>query len=192
MPGILRLPHPPHQTASRGRSRQAAMGSPENPSTPRPRPGWRRDPSFPGRSPSSPGSSPKRGTRPADRRSGQRTVGRGSWVRSFPPSSWTARATVQEMQETLGNGTAAQTRGSPSPSACFLRSHGEFAESVIARRRLRTHAGGMARAVAAMAGALLRRVHRGVGDPGSGFLGAPAGASELGARRAARAGSGDG
>lgn len=92
------------------------------------------------------GIEPERGTRPRIGRS-VTTVGRK--LGAELPALLLRRAPVQEMQETLGNGTAAH-EGIPFSLGCFLRSPGDFAEAVLPAVR---H-GGDARAVAAMAGAL--------------------------------------
>jgi ADP-ribosylglycohydrolase len=92
------------------------------------------------------GIEPERGTRPRIGRSAT-TVGRK--LGAELPALLLRRAPVQEMQETLGNGTAAH-EGIPFSLGCFLRSPGDFAEAVVPAVR---H-GGDARAVAAMAGAL--------------------------------------
>ena len=92
------------------------------------------------------GIEPERGTRPRIGRSAT-TVGRK--LGAELPALLLRRAPVQEMQEALGNGTAAH-EGIPFSLGCFLRSPGEFAEAVLPAVR---H-GGDARAVAAMAGAL--------------------------------------
>jgi ADP-ribosylglycohydrolase len=92
------------------------------------------------------GIEPERGTRPRIGRSAT-TVGRK--LGAELPALLLRRAPVQEMQEALGNGTAAH-EGIPFALGCFLRSPGTFAEAVLPAVR---H-GGDARAVAAVAGAL--------------------------------------
>jgi len=92
------------------------------------------------------GIEPERGTRPRIGRSAT-TVGRK--LGAELPALLLRRAPVQEMQEALGNGTAAH-EGIPFSLGCFLRSPGDFAEAVMPAVR---H-GGDAVAVAAMAGAL--------------------------------------
>jgi poly(ADP-ribose) glycohydrolase ARH3 len=92
------------------------------------------------------GIEPERGARPRIGRSAT-TVGRK--LGAELPALLLRRAPVQEMQEALGNGTAAH-EGIPFSLGCFLRSPGDFAEAVLPAVR---H-GGDARAVAAMAGAL--------------------------------------
>ena len=92
------------------------------------------------------GIEPERGTRPRIGRTAT-TVGRK--LGAELPALLLRRAPVQEMQEALGNGTAAH-EGIPFSFGCFLRSPGDFAEAVMPAVR---H-GGDARAVAAMAGAL--------------------------------------
>ena len=92
------------------------------------------------------GIEPDRGTRPRIGKSAT-TVGRK--LGAELPALLLRRAPVQEMQETLGNGTAAH-EGIPFALGCFLRSPGDFEEAVLPAVR---H-GGDARAVAAMAGAL--------------------------------------
>lgn len=92
------------------------------------------------------GIEPERGTRPRIGRSAT-TVGRK--LGAELPALLLRRAPVQEMQEALGNGTAAH-EGIPFALGCFLRSPGDFTEAVLPAVR---H-GGDARAVAAMAGAL--------------------------------------
>lgn len=92
------------------------------------------------------GIEPDRGTRPRIGKSAT-TVGRK--LGAELPALLLRRASVQEMQDTLGNGTAAH-EGIPFALGCFLRSPGEFEEAVLPAVR---H-GGDARAVAAMAGAL--------------------------------------
>jgi ADP-ribosylglycohydrolase len=92
------------------------------------------------------GIEPERGTRPRIGRSAT-TVGRK--LGAELPALLLRRAPVQEMQEALGNGSAAH-EGIPFSLGCFLRSPGDFAEAVVPAVR---H-GGDARAVAAMAGAL--------------------------------------
>ena len=92
------------------------------------------------------GIEPERGARPRIGRSAT-TVGRK--LGAELPALLLRRAPVQEMQEALGNGTAAH-EGIPFSLGCFLRSPGDFAEAVMPAVR---H-GGDAGAVAAMAGAL--------------------------------------
>jgi len=92
------------------------------------------------------GIEPERGARPRLGRSAT-TVGRK--LGAELPALLLRRAPVQEMQEALGNGTAAH-EGIPFALGCFLRSPEDFAEAVLPAVR---H-GGDARAVAAMAGAL--------------------------------------
>jgi ADP-ribosylglycohydrolase len=92
------------------------------------------------------GIEPERGNRPRIGRSAT-TVGRK--LGAELPALLLRRAPVQEMQEALGNGTAAH-EGIPFAIGCFLRSPGDFAEAVMPAVR---H-GGDARAVAAMAGAM--------------------------------------
>jgi ADP-ribosylglycohydrolase len=92
------------------------------------------------------GIEPERGTRPRVGKSAT-TVGRK--LGAELPALLLRRAPVQEMQEALGNGTAAH-EGIPFSLGCFLRSPGDFAEAVMPAVR---H-GGDACAVAAMAGAL--------------------------------------
>ena len=92
------------------------------------------------------GIEPERGTRLRIGRSAT-TVGRK--LGAELPALLLRRAPVQEMQEALGNGTAAH-EGIPFSLGCFLRSPGDFAEAVLSAVR---H-GGDAGAVAAMAGAL--------------------------------------
>ena len=92
------------------------------------------------------GIEPERGARPRIGRSGT-TVGRK--LGAELPALLLRRAPVQEMQEALGNGTAAH-EGIPFSLGCFLRSPGDFAEAVMPAVR---H-GGDAGAVAAMAGAM--------------------------------------
>ena len=92
------------------------------------------------------GIEPERGARPRIGRSAT-TVGRK--LGAELPALLLRRAPVQEMQEALGNGTAAH-EGIPFSLGCFLRSPGDFAEAVMPAVR---H-GGDASAVAAMAGAL--------------------------------------
>ena len=92
------------------------------------------------------GIEPERGARPRIGRSAT-TVGRK--LGAELPALLLRRAPVQEMQEALGNGTAAH-EGIPFALGCFLRSPGDFAEAVVPAVR---H-GGDARAVAAMTGAL--------------------------------------
>ena len=92
------------------------------------------------------GIEPERGARPRIGRAAT-TVGRK--LGAELPALLLRRAPVQEMQEALGNGTAAH-EGIPFSLGCFLRSPGDFAEAVLPAVR---H-GGDARAVAAMAGAL--------------------------------------
>ncbi|OIP36907.1 MAG: hypothetical protein AUK27_00575 [Deltaproteobacteria bacterium CG2_30_66_27] len=92
------------------------------------------------------GIEPERGARPRIGRSGT-TVGRK--LGAELPALLLRRAPVQEMQEALGNGTAAH-EGIPFGLGCFLRTPGDFAEAVVPAAR---H-GGDARAVAAIAGAL--------------------------------------
>lgn len=92
------------------------------------------------------GIEPERGTRPRLGRSAT-TVGRK--LGAELPALLLRRAPVQEMQEALGNGTAAH-EGILFSLGCFLRSPEDFAEAVLPA----VHHGGDARAVAAMAGAL--------------------------------------
>ena len=92
------------------------------------------------------GIEPERGARPRIGRS-VTTVGRK--LGAELPALLLRRAPAQEMQEALGNGTAAH-EGIPFSLGCFLRSPGDFAEAVMPAIR---H-GGDAGAVAAMAGAL--------------------------------------
>jgi len=92
------------------------------------------------------GIEPERGTRPRIGRTAT-TVGRK--LGADLPALLLRRAPVQEMQEALGNGTAAH-EGIPFSLGCFLRSPGDFADAVLPAVR---H-GGDARAVAAMAGAM--------------------------------------
>ena len=92
------------------------------------------------------GIEPERGARPRIGRSAT-TVGRK--LGAELPALLLRRAPVQEMQEALGNGTAAH-EGIPFSLGCFLRSPGDFAEAVMPAVR---H-GGDASAIAAMAGAL--------------------------------------
>ena len=92
------------------------------------------------------GIEPERGAKPRVGRSAT-TVGRK--LGAELPALLLRRAPVQEMQEALGNGTAAH-EGIPFALGCFLRSPEDFAEAVLPAVR---H-GGDARAVAAMAGAL--------------------------------------
>ncbi len=92
------------------------------------------------------GIEPERGARPRIGRSAT-TVGRK--LGAELPALLLRRAPVQEMQEALGNGSAAH-EGIPFSLGCYLRSPGDFAEAVVPAVR---H-GGDARAVAAMAGAL--------------------------------------
>lgn len=92
------------------------------------------------------GIEPDRGTRP---RIGKSSTTVGRKLGAELPALLLRRAPVQEMQDTLGNGTAAH-EGIPFALGCFLRSPGDFEEAVLPAVR---H-GGDARAVAAMAGAL--------------------------------------
>jgi len=92
------------------------------------------------------GIEPERGTRP---RIGRSTTTVGRKLGAELPALLLRRAPVQEMQEALGNGTAAH-EGIPFALGCFLRSPGDFAEAILPAVR---H-GGDARTVAAMAGAL--------------------------------------
>jgi len=92
------------------------------------------------------GIEPERGARPRIGRSAT-TVGRK--LGAELPALLLRRAPVQEMQEALGNGTAAH-EGIPFSLGCFLRSPGDFAEAVMPAVR---H-GGDASAIAAMTGAL--------------------------------------
>jgi len=92
------------------------------------------------------GIEPERGARPRIGRSAT-TVGRK--LGAELPALLLRRAPVQEMQEALGNGTAAH-EGIPFSLGCFLRSPGDFTEAVMPAVR---H-GGDASAIAAMAGAL--------------------------------------
>jgi len=92
------------------------------------------------------GIEPERGARP---RIGRPATTVGRKLGAELPALLLRRAPVQEMQEALGNGTAAH-EGIPFALGCFLRSPGDFAEAVMPAVR---H-GGDAGAVAAMAGAL--------------------------------------
>jgi len=92
------------------------------------------------------GIEPERGARP---RLGKSATTVGRKLGAELPALLLRRAPVQEMQEALGNGTAAH-EGIPFALGCFLRSPEDFAEAVLPAVR---H-GGDARAVAAMAGAL--------------------------------------
>ena len=92
------------------------------------------------------GIEPERGSRPRIGRSAT-TVGRK--LGAELPALLLRRAPVHEMQEAIGNGTAAN-EGIPFALGCFLRSPGDFAEAVVPAVR---H-GGDARVVAALAGAL--------------------------------------
>jgi len=92
------------------------------------------------------GIEPERGARP---RIGKPATTVGRKLGAELPALLLRRAPVQEMQEALGNGTAAH-EGIPFSLGCFLRSPGDFAEAVMPAVR---H-GGDAGAVAAMAGAL--------------------------------------
>ena len=92
------------------------------------------------------GIEPERGARP---RIGRPATTVGRKLGAELPALLLRRAPVQEMQEALGNGTAAH-EGIPFSLGCFLRSPGDFAEAVMPAVR---H-GGDAGAVAAMAGAL--------------------------------------
>jgi len=117
------------------------------------------------------GIEPERGAKPRVGRSAT-TVGRK--LGAELPALLLRRAPVQEMQEALGNGTAAH-EGIPFALGCFLRSPEDFAEAVLPAVR---H-GGDARAVAAMAGALCGAY---VGESGipERFLARLAGRGELG------------
>jgi ADP-ribosylglycohydrolase len=92
------------------------------------------------------GIEPERGARP---RIGRSVTSVGRKLGAELPALLLRRASVQEMQEALGNGTAAH-EGIPFSLGCFLRSPGDFAEAVMPAVR---H-GGDASAIAAMAGAL--------------------------------------
>ncbi len=92
------------------------------------------------------GVEPERGSRPRVGRA-QSSVGRK--LGAELPALLLRRAPVYEMQETLGNGTAAH-EGIPFALGCFLRAPGDFAESVLPA----VHHGGDARAVGGMVGAL--------------------------------------
>jgi len=92
------------------------------------------------------GIEPERGARP---RIGRSATSVGRKLGAELPALLLRRAPVQEMQEALGNGTAAH-EGIPFSLGCFLRSPGDFAEAVLPAVR---H-GGDASVVAAMAGAL--------------------------------------
>ena len=92
------------------------------------------------------GIEPERGAR---LRTGRSVTTVGRKMGAELPALLLRRAPVQEMQEALGNGTAAH-EGIPFSLGCFLRSPGDFAEAVIPAVR---H-GGDAGAIAAMTGAL--------------------------------------
>ena len=92
------------------------------------------------------GIEPERGIRPRIGRSAT-TVGRK--LGAELPALLLRRAPAQEMQEALGNGTAAH-EGIPFALGCFLRAPGDFAEAVVPAVR---H-GGDAHAIAAVTGAL--------------------------------------
>jgi ADP-ribosylglycohydrolase len=92
------------------------------------------------------GIEPERGARP---RTGRPATTVGRKLGAELPALLLRRAPVQEMQEALGNGTAAH-EGIPFSLGCFLRSPADFAEAVMPAVR---H-GGDACSIAAMAGAL--------------------------------------
>ncbi len=92
------------------------------------------------------GIEPERGTRP---RIGRPATTVGRKLGAELPALLLRRAPVQEMQESLGNGTAAH-EGIPFSLGCFLRSPGDFAEAVMPA----VHHGGDASAIAALTGAL--------------------------------------
>ncbi|GAB4228972.1 MAG: hypothetical protein OHK0028_02880 [Deltaproteobacteria bacterium] len=92
------------------------------------------------------GIEPERGARP---RTGRSSASVGRKLGAELPALLLRRASVREMQESLGNGTSAQ-EGIPFALGCFLRSPGEYSEAVLPAVRQ----GGDSRAVAAITGAL--------------------------------------
>jgi ADP-ribosylglycohydrolase len=92
------------------------------------------------------GIEPERGART---RTGRSATSVGRRLGADLPALLLRRASVREMQESLGNGTAAQ-EGIPFALGCFLRSPGEFAGSVLSAVR----EGGDSRSTAAITGAL--------------------------------------
>jgi ADP-ribosylglycohydrolase len=92
------------------------------------------------------GMEPERGGKPRSSRI-PATVGRR--LGAELPALLLRRATVHEMREALGNGSAPH-EGVPFSLGCFLRSPGNFEEAVLQA----ANQGGDARAVAAMTGAL--------------------------------------
>ncbi len=92
------------------------------------------------------GIEPERGSKPRVGRAPS-TVGRK--LGAELPALLLRRAPVGEMQESLGNGESAH-EGIPFALGCFLRSPGDFAETVLQAVRQ----GGDARVIGALAGAL--------------------------------------
>jgi len=109
-------------------------------------------------SPAVAGMEPERGGKPRAARPAA-TVGRR--LGAELPALLLRRAPVSEMQEALGNGTAAH-EGVPFALGCFLRSPGDFQEAVLPA----VNHGGDARAVAAMVGALCGAYVGASGIPG--------------------------
>jgi poly(ADP-ribose) glycohydrolase ARH3 len=92
------------------------------------------------------GIEPERGVKP---RVGRAPASVGRKLGAELPALLLRRAPVGEMQESLGNGESAH-EGIPFALGCFLRSPGDFAETVLQAVRQ----GGDARVIGALAGAL--------------------------------------